>query len=215
MSTGVIGSFSLLDLNVAAAGSLAVFAPVLSQLDLSLNGTFGLGALQADISAQFNAALEASVSLNVEVSNPLANFQSTLQGLGQLQASIQAALVLGLPTVSAELSAGLAAQTAITAALGAKIGGIAALIEASLSAKLAALNFIGDLEASLSAGPVFLLAINGDGLATAGASIGTSFAGGLVDGGNNIAPGDTVYGLVLVTKSPSAWAAIQATMKTS
>jgi hypothetical protein len=215
MSTNVVGSYQLLDVNVAASGALAVFAPVLVQLDISLNGPFGLGALQTDISAQFNAALEASVALNVEASNPLANFQASLEGLAQLQASLQAALILGVPTVSAELSAAASAQASIVAALGVKLGGIKAVIDASLSAKMNALNFISELQAHLGAGPVFLLAVEGGDLATAGSDLQALFNAGLDDNVNQINSNETVYGLVLVTKSPSAWAAIQATMRTS
>ena len=214
MSVTVVGSFSLLDLNLAAATTVAVVPPLISQLDLTLNGTFGLGALQTDISAQFNAALETSVSLQAEISDPFAAIQSTLEGLMQLQANLTSLMSAGLPTFSAELNAGISAQASVTGALGAKLGGISGLISAGVSAQGAVTSFIGDLQASLGAGPVFLVALQGDDLATSGAALDGLFSGGLDDGGNQIQPTDVVYGIVLVTKSPSAWAAIQATMRT-
>lgn len=213
MSVDLVGSFTLLDINVAAAASLTVFLPLLAQFDLNLDG---LASAQADISLQFNAALSASVTLGLEISNPLAGFQASLQGLGQLQASLQLALSLGLPTVSAELNAGLSAQLAVTAALGVKVGLMVALIEASISVKLAALNFVSELQASLSAGPVFLLKFDGD-LATAGSDLDASFGAGLTDpsSSNEIQPVEAVHGLVLVTKDPSAWGAMQALFRTT
>lgn len=213
MSVDLVGSFNLLEINVAAAASLTIFLPLLAQFDLNLGG---LLSAQIDISLQFNAALSASISLGLEISNPLAGFQASLEGLIQLQASLQLALSLGLPTISAELNIGLSAQLSVTAALGIKVGLIVGLIEASISIKLAALNFMAQLQASLSAGPVFLLKFDGD-LATAGSDIGGSFGSGLLDPGNNnqIQPADPVHGLVLVTKDPGAWVAMQALFRTA
>ncbi len=213
MSLSTVGSFTLGEVNLAATTAIGFLNPLLVQLDLSLFGAFGLGALQGDLSAQFNAALEVQVDIGLEISNPLAAFQAALQGILQIQAGLQAAISLGLPVVSAELNVGLSAQAAVTAALGAKLGGISALIEAALSVKISATSFVADLAASLGLGPVFLLSFQNDALATSGANIQAAFAAGLIDGGNTIAAGETCYGVVIVTKAPSAWAAIQATLK--
>jgi hypothetical protein len=213
LSVAVVGSFTLLEINAATAASLTVFLPLLAQFDLNLGG---LAAAQSDISLQFNAALAASVSLSLEASNPLAGFQASLQGLGQLQASLQLALSLGLPTVSAELNTGLSAQLAVTAALGARVGIVVGLIEASIAIKRAALNFVEELQASLGAGPVFLLRFDGN-LATAGSDLGGVFGAGLLDplNSNEIQPTDSVHGLVLVTRDPGAWVAMQTLFRTT
>lgn len=206
MSTEIVGSFNLIDINVAASASLTVFLPLLAQFDLNLSGLIGV---QVDISLQFNAALSASLSLGLEISNPLASFLASLQGMIQLQASLQLAISLGLPTISAELNVGLSAQLAITAEFGVQIGLIVGLIEASISIKLAALNFIGTLQAALSAGPVFLLSYDGT-LAQSGSDLGVMFNAGLFDPAtsNAINPGDSVHGIALVTKDPAAWLAM-------
>lgn len=90
------------------------------------------------------------------------------------------------------------------------------LIEASISIKLAALNFIGTLQASLSAGPVFLLSCDGT-LGAAGTDLGGLMTGGLFDPAtsNQILPTDDVHGLALITKDPAAWAAMQVLFRTS
>lgn len=213
MSVGVVGSYGLGEINVAASTSVLLMAPVLGQLDLALTGGFGLGAQQADISAQFSAAVSAQVSLGAQISNPFDALQEALQAAIQIQASITATLALGLPAVSADLGVQLSASASISALLGAKIGGIQALIEAALAVKLPAVNFLGDLAANLSVGPVVLLSFSGstDSLASVGAQIDGLFAGGI----SGIDAGDRVYGVVLVTKAPSAWAAMQATLRTS
>ena len=209
-----IGSFTLGEINVAAAASLAIFNPLLAQFDLALYGQFGLGSLLADISAQFNAALNVQVNVALQISNPLAGLQASLQAIAQLTAGLQAAIALGLPSISAQVSADVGAAAALTAALGLKLGGIQALIDLALKVKLPAVNFIADLAASLSAGPVVLLSFGypvDEMLSSVGGQTLAKFNTGLT----GIAPADPVAGLMLVTKTPSAKAAISALLKTS
>lgn len=213
MSVAVVGSFGLAEINVAANTSVVLMAPALAQLDLALTGGFGLGAVQADIAAQFDAAVSAQVSLGLQVSNPVAALQEALQAAIQVQASIAATLSLGVPVASAEIGVEISASAAISAALGARIGGIQALISAALAVKLPAANFLGQLAGNLAAGPVVLLSFSAptDTLGAVGAQIDALFGAGIT----GIGAGDRVYGVVLVTKAPSAWAAMQATLRTS
>jgi len=209
-----VGSLPLGAINIAAATSLTLFNPLLAQFDLAISGQFGLGALQTDLNAQFNAALNVQVNIGLTVSNPLASLQASLSAIAQLTAGLQAAISLGLPSVNAQVSADVSAAAALTAALGIKLGGIKALIEAALSVKIPAVNFIADLTANLSAGPVVLLSFgypSDETLANVGADPAALFGAGLT----GIAPGDGVAGIMLVTKTPAAKVGISALLKTT
>lgn len=213
MSVAVVGSYPLGGINLAANTSVLLMAPALAQLDLALMGGFGLGALQADIAAEFNAALSAQVSLGLQMTNPLEALQQALQAAIQIQASLVATMSLGLPAVSAEVGVSISASAAISATLAAKLGGIQALISAALAVKLPAATFLGDLAGNLAVGPVVLLSFYGpiDTLRSVGGQIDALFGAGIT----GILPTDRVYGVLLVTKAPSAWAAMQATLRTS
>jgi hypothetical protein len=213
MSLAIIGAYTLGEINVAAATSATLMPPVLAQLDLTLTGGFGLGALEADISADLDASVSTGLSLSVQVANPIQALEDALQAAILLQAQIAATLSLGLPVVSADVSVQISASAAISATLTAKLGGIRALIGAALEVKLPAVNFLGELAGSLSVGPVVLLSFSspGDTLGSIGAALDSTFSAGLP----GILLGDQVYGVVLVTKAPSAWAAMQATLRTS
>lgn len=212
-----IGSFGMLDINVAGAAAVAFFNPLAAQFDLMISGQFGLGALQADLSAQFNAAASLQVELGLQISDPLAGLQATLSAIGQLVAGIQAAISLGLPTISAELNASLSANAALTASLGIKLGGISALIDLALSVKIPAVQFFAELQASLSAGPLVLVSFGFDPagsfdpevLANVGAQIQAMFGAGLT----GITPAESVAGIVILTKAPAAAAAVSALFK--
>jgi hypothetical protein len=213
VSVGLVGSYTLGGINVAANTSVVLMAPALAQLDLALTGSFGLGALQADIAAQFEAAMSNQVALAVQLTNPFEALQQALQAAIAIQASITATIALGLPAVSAEVGVSISASAAISVSLAARLGGIKALIEAALSVKLPAVNFLGDLAGNLSVGPVVLLSFHapGDTLSLVGAELDALFAAGI----GGISPHQQVYGVVLVTGAPSAWAAMQATLRTA
>jgi len=209
MTVGVIGALPIGGINISAAAAVDIVAPLFVQLDLALFGAFGLGGLQADISAQFNAAVQAQLSVSLTIQNPLL----LLSGLANLMANIQLALALPIPSIALDVGA----NASLALALGIKLGGISALIEAALAVKLPAVAFFAALAAALSAGPVFLLNFDVDvfsgGLAAAGGQIAAQFAAGLVDGGNFIAPGEPVFGIILLTKSPTVFASLGTVLK--
>lgn len=206
MSVAVIGSYPLGAINVAASGAVTTALPLLSQLDLLISGSFGLGALLGDIALQFNASV--AISLQLSISNPFDAIAAQLSALLSVYASLQASLSISIPTVA------LSANLSISAALSLKLGGIQAYIQAALAIKIPAVNFFASLQAALSAGPVVLLSIgfdSADTLIGAGGQIQSLFTAGV----GGILPGEQVYGVVLITKTPSAAAAMQATLLTA
>lgn len=212
---GAVFAGTLLDINVAASGSLAVLNPLLAQIDFSLFGSLGLGALQANLQAQLSAALSASLNIGLGISNPYLGFSAALAGIAVLEAQISLALSGAIPAVSLEIGAQLSAMASFAALLEVQIGGIEALIQAGLAVKIPAMNFAGGLQAALSAGPVFVMSFEDMPLAAAGAALAGDFSAGLSLSGNTILPGENVYGIVLLTKAPAAWAAVGATMRVS
>ena len=208
MTTSIVGALPVGGINLAAAASVGIASNLLAQLDLALFGSFGLGNSAADLALQFSAALSAEVQIGTQVSDPL-------DGLAAL-ANLLASLTISLPTVpdvSVQLSANIAAQAAIAL----QLGGINALIEAALAVKLPAVDFFAGIAASLSAGPLFLVTFQetalGGGLAQAGAEINSLFNLGLVSGSNAFSPFDPVYGVIIVTKDPAAYAALGVVLK--
>lgn len=139
-------------------GIVLLIPPLLAGFDLVLTGSFGLGALLADLSAQLTAALSIQAQIGIQISNPFAAIEAQLQALVQVGASLQAALSLGLPSVAVTFSASLSANAAVAAALGLQIGGIQALIKASLALKIP----IVALLAALEVGPADLFTVGFD-----------------------------------------------------
>jgi hypothetical protein len=204
---------SLGEVNLAATAAVGFMVPLSAQLDLAIFGPFGLSALQAELSAEFNAALSLNASLSISVSNPIAAFQQALAALMQVAASIQAAIASGIPTLGVELSASIASSAALSAALGTKLGGISALVEAALQVKFGAGQFVGELQASLGAGPIDVLTFGFDAPMTA-AQVGIE-SGAMFQALPGILPTDPVSGVMIVTKNPAAAAAIAALFKVS
>ena len=68
---GAVFAGTLVDINIAAAGSLAILNPMLAQIDFTLFGSLGLGTLQANLQAQLSAALQASLNIGLGISNHL------------------------------------------------------------------------------------------------------------------------------------------------
>jgi len=211
---GVIFAAPLGSINVSAQASLLALNPLLAQIDFALFGSLGLGALQANFQAQLSAALQASFDIGLNISNPFLGFQIALAGIAALQAQIALALSGAIPTISVEATGQISAMASLAAALAIQIGGLEALIQGSLAVKLPAVSFAAQLAASLSAGPVFLLSFEDVMLSSAGSSISGSFTGGLSYGPYSIAPTEVCSGIILVTKSPTAWAAMKATLAT-
>lgn len=180
-----------------------------AQLDLAIFGSFGLGALQLDLSAQFNAALSLNASLSISISNPIASFQAALAALIQVTANIELALSLGLPTIGLSISASISASAALSASLSIKLGGISALISAALAIKLPALQFVGEL--NLGAGPIDVLTFGFDAPMTA-AQVGAE-AAAQFSALPGILPTDEVSGVMIVTKNPTAALALAGIFK--
>lgn len=209
-----LGSFTLGEINIGLMAALGFLNPLAFQLDLFISGQFGLGPFLADLQVQFQAAIAAQLNISLQISDPFVAVRALLTASAQLAAALQLALAFGLPQVSLNLSARLTATLALTAALQLKIGGIKLLLQGALALKIPLLKFIADLEASLSAGPVHLLSFTGNTLAATGGQISGAFGSGL--GPNDpILPSDLASGVILVTKSPEAFAAIGLILKAS
>jgi hypothetical protein len=208
-STNILGALPIGGINVAAAASLGLVAPLFAELDLMLFGAFGLGSVQADLSLQFQTSLDIELGLALTISDPFAG----IAALANLLASLQ----ISLPTISLDISAAIAANISLQAALAIRLGGITALIEAMLAIKLPAVSFFAKLAAALSAGPVFLMNFEYDtpsgGLAGAGGAIAAQFAAGVSSGASSIAPFEPVYGIILFTKEPTVFASLGAVLK--
>lgn len=204
MSTvqGPLVDGSLGDVCVAANVALVAMVPLMAQFDALLFGSFGIGSIQADLSAQFNAALAAQLQLGLQISDPFAAFKAALVGLLQVQAGLEAALALGLPSVSVEIGAQFNAALALAAALRLKLGGIDLLIKASLQLKIPVVKAIGKLDAALSVGSFGLWYMEGP-CSVVAEDLRTTFVNG-VPLNSPIAPTDTVYGVVLLSKAPAA-----------
>lgn len=208
MTISVLAALPVGGINIAAAGSVGLATGLISQLDLALFGSFGLGSLSSDLSLQFSAALDAEVQIGLQISDPVASLEAL--------ANLLASLTITLPSINLEANAALSANIASAAAIGLQLGGINALIEAALAVKTPAADFFSNISAALGAGPLFLVNFTepaGPGLAQAGIEINTLFNGGLVSGPDAISPTDPVYGVIIVTKDPAAFAALGVVLK--
>lgn len=215
MSVDIIGDFPLGGINVSLAASVTLVVPLLAQIDLLLAGSFGLGPLLADLSLQLSASISIGISLGLSISNPFLDISLTLNAVFSLVASIQASLALGLPQISVQLSVSLSASLAIGAALSLQVGGISLLISASLALKLPVVSLMAQIGAALSAGPIVLLSFGYASPVEALSLVGTDFGALASTGitttsltGVHIAPSDPVYGAILLTKDPTAAAAM-------
>lgn len=212
---GTVFAGTLASVNIAAAGALTVIGPLIAGIDSSLFGPLGIGVIQADLQAQINASLEASANIAIGFTNPLDGFLDALNALKLLEASILRALSTGIiPAVSVQVTTQLSALAAFQAAAGARLGGLNALLQGLKLVRTPAVTFAGLLNASLSAGGALVVSFDGITLSAAGASIAADFSLGLTYGMDTIAPGETVYGVVILTKLPSTWTALQAILLT-
>lgn len=206
--TGSLGS-----INVAAAAAVGAINPLAGQLDAMV--ALGIGPLQADISSSLSAALSLQATLSLQFTDPFAAIREALQALIELQGSLTAALAL--PPVVLSVSAELGAAAAVSAALTAKLGAIKLLLDAATNIKIPSVRLAADLAAALSAGPVVLLSFDGLNVSGAGgppnatlqqvgALIANKFSAPV--GSPAIQPTDAVSGIILVTKTNAAFAAL-------
>lgn len=201
------------ELSIGATAAVSFLVPLSAQLDLAIFGPFGVGSIQADLSAQFNTALALNASLTASLSNPVANFQQALVALAQLTVAIGQALAAGIPTMGVDIGIQISSTAALTGSLSGKLGGISALISAALAVKIGANQFAGELQASLAAPGIDVLVFGFDAPMTAQqVGIEASVQFSMLPG---ILPTDQVTGIMIVTKNPAAGAAIGALFKTS
>jgi hypothetical protein len=207
MSTVYLGSLPLGAVNVGLDGAVTLVGPLLAQVDLMVTGPFGLGSLIADLQAQLQAALSAQVTFSLQIVDPIAYLRTLLASVLQVQASISAALSLGLPILPP-----LGVSFSLGGALSLRIGGINALIQAVLAVKLPIVNLFAGF--NLSAGPIVLLSVGYASVSTLASSVVEY--GALVSGGiGGILPFDPVFGVIMLTKDPSASLALAGIIKTS
>ena len=206
MALNVIGTLPLGGINLTAGAIVSILPPMLASFDAALFGTLGLGALEADLSFQLNAAIQA----NIQLSNPLAAILAALNGLAQVGAQLNAMLSLGIPAINLNASVNIGANVGLMGLLAAKLGGLQVLISAALQVKAP----IIDLLAGLNIGASCVLASFGfsspDTLSTAGLSINSYFQTGF----EGILPFDQVYGVIILTKQPSASVALSGMIRT-
>lgn len=198
--------------NIGLAAGVAALNPLAAQLDAMI--AFGLGPLQADLSASLDAALGVQATLALTVSDPTAAIRAALQAIIELSATLTAAL--SLPPLVLDLSAELGASVALSAALTAKLGAISLLLEAAVSVKIPAVRLAANLAAAISAGDVVLLSFDGlsdpTNLQDIGSLISTKFSGGI--GSGAIGPTENVAGIIMVVSSPSVFASLGAIIQT-
>jgi hypothetical protein len=212
---GVVFAGGLVDINTACAGSLLVLKPLLANVDQSLFGPLGIGALRDNLQLQMNAAISASAHISLNIVNPLAAFQQALISIKQLEANLIRALALGsIPSASIQATTQVSALAKVAASIGVQLGNLLALIQALLNSKIPAASFAGSLAEHLSAGDAFLLSFEDVPMNVVGGNISGSFSVPLSYGPAVILPGEHVYGLVILTKVPSTWTAIQAILRT-
>jgi hypothetical protein len=189
----LIASGGLGSLNIGAALAASAIIPLIAEIDLAI--TF-IGGLKADFVAQFNAA----VSFQINFSNPLLTLSAGISAALQVIAGLQAALAIGIPPLSVQISASIA----IAAAASLKIGLLNIAIDLALGVVGVGVNFLANLQASLSAGPASIYGWSAISMATLQGQIaGHNFT---ADG---FAPASTVYGVLLMTAAPSAFVGMQ------
>lgn len=206
MSTVFIADLPLGGINVGLSTTVGLIGPLLAQVDLMLTGPFGLGSLIADLQAQLQAALAAQVTFSLQIVDPIAYLKTLLASVLQVQASIAAALSLGLPILPP-----LGVSFSLGGAISLRIGGIKFLIEAVLSVKLPLVNLLAGF--NLSAGPLVLLSVGYASPSTLASSVAEYAA--LVSGGiGGILPFEQVFGVIMLTKVPSASVALAGIIRT-
>lgn len=201
--SGTLGSF-----NVGLATSVGFLAPLGIQIDALI--ALGLGPFQVDLSARLNASLSAQASLAISIGNPLASLQALLSAVAGFQAALQGALALSLSLgIDVNVSISLSAMVALSGTLAIQLGALQIAIQLALQIKIPALRAAASLMASMNAGPAFAFSYNGT-LGTVGNEIDMLYNSGLTHGSDSIAPGDSVYGVTLLSSVPSVQTALQA-----
>lgn len=209
---GAVFGGTLGSINVGLAAAVGLLGPLMGQLDFMLYGSIGIGALGADFAVQLSASLQASAGIALSIGNPFIGFQIALSAIVSLQAQIALALSGAIPAFSLEASIQLSANAALSANLLARIGGLELLIQAALLLKIPVLELLARL--NLSAGPFMLVSWENLRLDAAGTQFALDASNGIAYGPNSVGAAEPTYGIVLFTKSPAAWASLQALLLT-
>lgn len=201
IKAGTLGRF-----NVGLVAAVALINPLAAQLDLAIAA--GLGPFQADLASRLSAAMQAQAQLSLGLTG--LNFVVALAATARALAELQGSLMLPQPSLQLQGTATLA----LAATLRAQLGLIQGFIKASAAVKLPALNAISGFQAALGAGPFVVFACTDNAtLAAQGGAIADRFSRGLEDPDNpadRLAPTDPTLLLCLVTRSPAAFASLQA-----
>ena len=214
MTVQVIGSFPLSGINLGLNDTVAAVGPLLAQVDLSLTGPFGLGAASTDISEQLTAALSTTADLSLTVSNPAASIAEQTAAIEQILQSLAVSAAFDLPAISADVTSSLGAAAAIAATLGAQSQGIQSLIAETTNVKNPLANLSAQFAEVLSVGPFPLLSVGYDAPTTLAAAA-ADFASLAAAGFGGLLPSSTVYGVIFLTDSPSAAAALSSIIRTA
>lgn len=198
-------SGSLIDVNIGGALALGIINPLNAQIDFALWGSLGIGSIYADLDAQLQAALTASFDIGLNISNPYLGFQLALAGIAQLQGQISAALAGALPVISLDATGQLAANAALIANLELRLGGLKVILDGVLAVKLPSIQFAAELAAALSAGPVSVVAWEGEVTSDVVNHIDTMMTGWF-----GVNP---TYGILIVTTATVAWDGIKYILK--
>lgn len=194
------------------SASVAVLNPLAAQLDAVI--AFGLGPVQSDLSASLDASIGLQATLALTLTDPTANIRKAIQALFELLSVLQAAL--SLPPVVLNVSAELGASAALSAALSAKLGAINQLLNAAIAVKIPAVRLAANLTSVLTTNGIVVESFDGlsdpTTLQQIGGLINTKFSGGV--GAGAIAATDPVAGIIILTNSPLAFAALGAIIAT-
>lgn len=131
------GVEDLINVNIGLKLGFDAMIPVPLQIDLALNGTFGLGPMALD----FQARLDAALSLTVIAPDVWVTGQ--LQAMANLAAGIMGGIYL--PGLALNANASLAADLQF------KLLGINALIDATLAVKFPVIHAVNEIDAAAHA----------------------------------------------------------------
>mgnify|MGYP000464945629 CR=1 FL=1 len=207
---GVVFGGPIGAINVGLFAAVGLLGPLLLQIDLMLFGSLGIGALHANFSAQLSASLQASLDIGLSIANPFVGFSIALSAIAVLSAQITLALSGALPTFSINVSLQLSANASLVASLTAQLGGLELLIQAALLLKIPALEFLARLD--LSAGPFLVASWENMPLRDGAGQFQLDASNGMNYGPMTIGATESTYGVVVFTKSPTAWIGLKAVL---
>ena len=208
---GVIFGGDIGSVNVGLFAAFGLLGALLANLDFMLYGSIGIGALHANFSLQLQASLQASLELGLNISNPFIGFSIALSAIATLQVEIALALS-GQITFSLDVSFQLSANVSLQASLMAQLGGLELVLQAAIALKIPVVEFMARL--NLSAGPLLVASWTDMRLDQAASQVQLDAANGMSYGPITINAWEPTYGVVILTKSPAAWASLQAILVT-